>query len=62
MTPAAYITHWRMQVARQMLVDTTAPIIEVAETAGYQSEVAFGRIFKKIVDIAPATYRRQMQA
>jgi len=49
MTPAAYITHWRMQVARQMLVDTTAPIIEVAETAGYQSEVAFGRMFKKIV-------------
>lgn len=60
-TPMGYITDWRMQIARQMLADTSAPIIEIAENAGYQSEAAFGRVFKKLIGTAPATYRRQVQ-
>ena len=57
-TPLAYITRWRMQIARQWLSDTRTPIIEIAEGVGYQSEAAFGRVFKKHFDTAPATYRR----
>jgi len=59
MTPMTYITHWRMQIAQQMLLETNIPIIEIAENAGYQSEPAFGRVFKRHFDIPPATYRRQ---
>ncbi len=62
MTPFNYITQWRMQIAQQMLAETSAPIIEVAESTGYQSEASFGRMFKKAVGFAPATYRRNMQA
>lgn len=58
-TPLSYITRWRMQIAREMLLETKSPIIEVAETTGYQSEAAFSRVFKKYFDQAPATYRRQ---
>ena len=58
MTPLAYITQWRMQIARQRLLDSNHPIIDIAESVGYQSEAAFGRVFKKYFDIAPATYRR----
>ena len=58
MTPLHYITHWRMQIARQRLAETTDPIIDVAQHVGYGSEAAFGRMFKKQFDIAPATYRR----
>lgn len=58
MTPMEYITHWRMQIARKLLAETTAPIIDVAEQVGYQSEAAFGRVFKKYFEEAPATYRR----
>lgn len=58
-TPLGYITDWRMQIARQMLADSSAPIIEVAESVGYQSEASFGRSFKKLIGTAPATYRRQ---
>lgn len=58
-TPLAYITRWRMQIARQQLLDSSLSIIEIAEAVGYQSEAAFGRVFKKHFDIAPATYRRQ---
>ena len=59
MTPLGYITHWRMQVARKQLTESNAPIIEIAENVGYQSEAAFGRVFKKQFQTAPATYRRE---
>ena len=48
-----------MQIARQQLIYTNAPIIEVAESIGYHSEAAFGRVFKKHHAEAPATYRRK---
>jgi len=58
-SPLNYLTNWRMQLARQQLVETDSPMIVVAEKAGYQSEAAFGRVFKKHFEVAPATYRRQ---
>lgn len=62
MTPFAYVTHWRMQLARRSLHETPSPIIEIAEAAGYQSEAAFGRVFRKTFGIAPARYRREAQS
>ncbi|WP_261843172.1 AraC family transcriptional regulator [Aliamphritea ceti] len=59
MTPLGYITHWRMQIARQLLVDSSASIIEIAEQVGYQSEAAFGRVFRKHFEQGPSGYRRQ---
>jgi len=58
MTPFEYITHWRMQIARQRLEETDTSIIEIAENVGYHSEAAFSRVFKKQFQTAPATYRR----
>ncbi len=58
-TPLGYVTQWRMQIARQLLLETRDPIIKIAESVGYQSEAAFGRAFKRYFDIAPARYRRQ---
>lgn len=59
-TPLAYITQWRMQIARKLLHETSEPVIAVAEKAGYQSEAAFGRAFKKWFGSGPATYRRRV--
>ena len=61
MTPVAYITHWRMQIARQQLAETDQAIIDIAESTGYQSEAAFGRVFKKYFATPPARYRRQQR-
>jgi len=58
-SPHSYITQWRMQIARQHLIDTNSAIIDVAESVVYKSEAAFGRVFKKHFDIGPATYRRE---
>lgn len=57
-TPLAYITNWRMELARALLIESDSPIIDIAEKSGYQSEASFGRIFKKHFDLAPASYRR----
>lgn len=59
-TPMGYITEWRMQIASQRLMNTDDPIIKIAEDVGYQSEAAFGRVFKKHHQTAPAAYRRQV--
>lgn len=57
-TPLNYLMDWRMLIARQMLIDTEYPIIDIAMKAGYQSEAAFGRIFKRYFDMPPAGFRR----
>ncbi len=62
MTPQKYVTFWRMQIARQQLAQSGDPILDIAESVGYQSEAAFGRVFKKHHHVAPATYRRQARA
>lgn len=62
MSPMAYVTLWRLQIARRLLADTTLSIIEIAERSGYGSEAAFGRVFKRYFNVAPATFRREMRA
>lgn len=61
MSPNTYITQWRMQLAQQRLLDSNTSIIDIAESVGYQSEAAFGRVFKKHFAVAPATYRREQK-
>lgn len=58
MTPLGYLTAWRIQSARRLLLETDAPIIEVAEQSGYSSEASFGRVFKRRFNVPPARYRR----
>jgi AraC-like DNA-binding protein len=55
--PMQYLTQWRMQVAAGLLRDTKAKVIEVALAAGYESEAAFSRAFKRAVGIAPGQWR-----
>ena len=61
-TPLGYLTDWRMQLARRLLIDSDLPIIDVAERSGYQAEAAFGRVFKKHFETPPASFRRSRDA
>lgn len=61
-TPLVYMTDWRMQIARQLLIESGASIIHIAERTGYQSEAAFSRVFKRYYHLAPASYRRSLLA
>lgn len=52
-----YLTHWRMQLARALLRETTEPLAVLAERVGYQSEPAFGRAFKRVFGVPPGSLR-----
>ncbi len=57
LTPMQYLTSWRMQIAQHSLVDDNMSVSEVAALAGYASESAFTRVFKKEVGLTPTAYR-----
>jgi AraC-like DNA-binding protein len=54
--PIRYLTLWRMQIAAGMLRDG-APVAAAAGAAGYASEAAFSRAFKRATGVAPAAWR-----
>jgi len=55
--PMQYLSLWRMQLAARRLL-AGEPVAAVADAVGYASEAAFSRAFKKLVGVAPATWRR----
>lgn len=57
--PMQYLTQWRMQIASGLLARGSAKIAQVAAEAGYDSEAAFSRAFKKFVGVSPAEWRKR---
>jgi AraC-like DNA-binding protein len=57
--PMQYLTQWRMQIASRSLARGADKIAQVAAEAGYDSEAAFSRAFKKFVGVSPAEWRKQ---
>jgi len=57
--PLEYVSRWRMTKAAELLRESNLSMLAVAERAGYRSEAAFNRAFKRHEGTAPARYRRQ---
>jgi len=57
-SPMHYLTRWRLALAAQALRDGQQPIARIAERAGYESEAAFSRAFKREFSVPPAGWRR----
>jgi len=57
-TPLDYVTDWRMQKATQLLNQRDKKLAEIAQSVGYESDAAFSKVFKRVVGVAPAEYRR----
>ena len=62
MTPAAYMTQWRMHVATQLLTDRGLTVAATAKHVGYRSEASFSEAFLTIVGERPGAYRRSFAA
>lgn len=60
--PMQYLTRWRMQVAANLLAQGGAKVAGVASEAGYDSEAAFSRAFKKATGMAPGAWREARRA
>ena len=57
-TPAALLQQLRMAQAAQWLRQDGRPVADIGEQAGYQSEAAFNRVFKRHFGMGPGQYRR----
>lgn len=53
-----YVTSIRMDMAKQMLADTSIPISEVSKMCGYFSSKYFSVVFKNTFGISPTAYRQ----
>ncbi len=61
MSPMRYLSHRRLVRAADQLAFGQDPISEIAHSAGYASESAFTRAFKRAFDLGPATFRKTRQ-
>ena len=55
--PMHYLALWRMQLAARLLHGGQS-VVAAADEAGYESEAAFSRTFKKLMGAPPAVWRR----
>jgi AraC-like DNA-binding protein len=54
-----YLLRWKMHTALQWLKESDAPLSQLANKLGYESEAAFSRAFKRLMGISPGAARRQ---
>ena len=61
--PMRYLANCRMQFAAERLRASREPVARIAFEAGYESEAAFNRAFKRTFNLPPTGWRkRQPQA
>lgn len=58
MPPMSYVTHWRMQLAYELLHTSELSVAAIAERSGYQSEAAFRKAFSQLMGVGPGAVRR----
>src|SRR5437868_4151469 len=56
-TPHAYITHLRMEQAKQLLGESELPLRQVATVVGYQTQAHFTGVFHRHVGATPRVFR-----
>lgn len=58
LAPLAYLSEWRMMLARRALRQEERPMAAWVGELGYASESAFSHAFKRVVGMSPAQYRQ----
>ena len=59
--PSQYIQEVRINMAKEMLTNTSRSIKEIAFDLGYENKDYFFTVFKKVVGTTPANYRSHTQ-
>ncbi|MCD9023719.1 helix-turn-helix domain-containing protein [Cohnella silvisoli] len=54
-----FLIHRRVELAKQLLMDSNLSIQEVGHKVGYLNPVSFNRVFKRIVGVPPGDYRKE---
>ena len=58
MRPVEYITHIRLDYAKNLLANTKHSISDISVWCGFENQNYFWRIFKKNVNMTPGEYRK----
>ena len=56
-----YLQNLRVEEAKQLLENTTMPVEEISEQAGYSDASFFRRLFKRLTGLTPARYRKMFR-
>jgi AraC-like DNA-binding protein len=56
-SPMRYLAEWRMQLAADMLKNSSAKLAAIAQAVGYGSDEAFSRAFRRCLGVSPAQWR-----
>ena len=59
--PMQYLTRWRLALAAQRLRTGNDTVARIAERAGYESEAAFNRAFKREFGMPPSAWRKSVR-
>ncbi len=57
--PMQYLTHWRLQLAADLLRSSSRGVAAIGAEVGYDSEAAFSRAFKREFGVSPAAWRQE---
>lgn len=60
LAPMAYLSAWRMGLARRLIEDGELAIAEIAERVGYSSASTFTTAFTRHVGLPPSRYKRSL--
>lgn len=58
-TPHTYVIHQRMERAKQLLIETKLPVIDIALSVGYINHSHFSTQFRKLAGVSPTAYREK---
>ncbi|MEW6497227.1 MAG: AraC family transcriptional regulator [Cyanobacteriota bacterium] len=56
-SPHQYVTHYRIECAKQLLANTDLAITEIAYRVGFSSPSHLTRVFRQYTSITPKAYR-----
>jgi transcriptional regulator GlxA family with amidase domain len=61
LTPARHATEVRVHEATWLLLDSRAPLKQIADACGFVNANHFCKVFRRFQHLSPATYRRAIR-
>ena len=59
MTPSEYLRNYRLEKAKELLLQTNRPAIQIGKSCGFGDPAHFSRLFSKMTGYTPLAYRRK---
>lgn len=52
-----YLNNYRIEKSKELLINTTLPLLDISMSVGFNNQSYYSTIFKKFVDMTPLEYR-----